>query len=105
VRGNFIDTELSNLNIASATISDDGWSGEIMFRGSVSDRADVQIGYEYQDVGNVKNRDVTVGLNYKVFDGLSILARGLMFDSETGLELGLRWQFGDLMMGRDSIFE
>lgn len=104
VRGNFIDVELSKLNIATATVSDDGWSGEIMFRGKISDRADVQIGYEYQDVGDVKNRDVTVGLNYRVFDGLSLLARGLMFDSETGLELGIRWQFGDLLFGgNDSI--
>jgi len=105
VRGNYIDTKLSNLNINSpSSISETGWSAEGMIRGQISDRADVHVGYEYHDVGNIKNRDVTIGLNYRVYEGISILARGIIFNNETGFELGARWQFGNLLFGdRDSI--
>lgn len=105
IRGNFIDAELSGLNINSpSTLSEDGWSAEAEIRGQISDRADVQIGFEYHDVGPVKNRDVTIGLNYRVLEGFSVLVRGIIFDSETGFELGVRWQFGDLLFGgRDSM--
>ncbi len=100
IRGNFIDVELSNLNATSPlSIDDDGWSAETMIRGQISDNADVQIGYEYSRLNDTRNRDVTIGLNYRMAKGLSVLARGLIFDSETGFELGVRWQFGDLLFG------
>ncbi|MAF84299.1 MAG: hypothetical protein CL797_09370 [Chromatiales bacterium] len=106
IRGNYVDTELSNLNRTSpSTISDNGWSAEGLIRGQISDRADVHVGFEFYDLGSVKNRDVTIGLNYRVWEGISVLARGIIFDSETGFELGLRWQFGNLLFNdRDSIF-
>lgn len=104
IRGNFIDTELSNLNITSPTsVTDDGFSVEGIVRGQISDQADVHIGYEYHNMSNIRNRDVTIGMNYRVFDGLSVMARGIIFDSETGFELGLRWQFGDVLFGGDSL--
>jgi hypothetical protein len=110
IRGNWVDTELSTLNIASPdSISEDGWSAEAAIRGRISDRADVHVGYEYYDLGSdpndVTNRNVTIGLNYQVWDGISVLVNGIIFDSETGFELGLRWHFGSLLLdGRDSIF-
>lgn len=106
IRASFIDVEVSNLSIPGNEVSGDGWSAEAQIRGQISDRADVHIGFEYHDLDNVKNRDVTIGLNYKVVDGLSVMARGIIFDSESGFELGLRWQFGDLLFGgRDSIVD
>jgi len=105
LRGNYIYAEMENLNVTSPSdISDDGYSVEAMIRGQISDRADVSIGYEYHDMDEVSNSDVTVGINYRVIGGLSVLARGIIFDSESGFELGLRWYFGDLIFNdRDSI--
>ncbi len=105
LRGNYIDTELSKLNAGSAsTISDSGWSVETLIRGQISDRAEVHVGFEYQELNDVSNRDLTIGLNYRVFDKLAIMGRAIVLDSETGMELGLRWYFGDrIFAGRDSI--
>jgi len=106
LRGNYINTKLKKLSTGSpSSVSDEGWSAEAMIRGQISDRADAWVGYEYfrlNDTNN-RNRDVKIGLNYRVYNGLSVLARGIIFDNETGFELGLRWQFGDFAMGRDSI--
>jgi len=105
LRGNFIHTKLSSLGSSSpSSISDDGWSVEGIIRGQISDRADIQVGYEYEDIGPVNNDDVTIGLNYRVYKDLSVLGRGIIFDNETGFELGLRWQFGNRVFdGRDSM--
>ncbi len=104
LRGNFIHTKLSSLGSSPSSISDDGWSVEGIIRGQISDRADIQVGYEYEDIGSINNDDVTIGLNYRVYKELSVLGRGIIFDNETGFELGLRWQFGQRVFdGRDSI--
>ena len=107
LRGNYIDTTIKNLNTSSpSSASDDGWSAEAIIRGQVSDRADVHIGYEYHHLSDIRNRDITLGVNYRVYKGLSVLGRAIVFDDETGFELGLRWQFGDLLFsGRDSIVQ
>ena len=56
------------------------------------------------NVGSVKNRDLMIGLNYRLFWGVSLLAKGVIFDDDTAVELGVRWYFGDLIFGgRDSI--
>jgi len=104
LRGNYIDTTISNLNNASpSSVSDDGWSAEAQIRGQVSERADVFIGYEYQRLSDIKNRDMTIGVNYRFYKGLSVLGRAIVFDNETGFELGIRWQFGNQLFGGDSI--
>ncbi len=104
LRGNYIDTTIKNLNIGSvSSVSDDGWSAEAIIRGQVSDRADVHVGYEYHRLSDIRNRDMTVGIKYRVFDGLSLMGRAIVFDNETGFELGLRWQFGNQLFGADSI--
>jgi len=100
LRANYLDAELTNLgNSSPASVSDDGWSAESMIRGQVSDRADVFVGYEYQRLSNVRNRDVTIGLNYRVVKGLSVLGRAIVFGNQSGFELGLRWQFGGPIFG------
>lgn len=105
LRGYYVDVEQSNLNPGNPpTLTGDGWAGEGLIRSQISPRADLEVGFAYQEVGSVKNTDAIVGLNYRVAWGLSLLARGIVFDDDTGFELGVRWYFGDLLFGgRDSI--
>jgi len=105
LRGNYIDTELSKLNgVSPSTVKDDGWSAEAIIRGQVSERTEVHVGYEYQRLSDIRNRDLTIGMNFRVYKGLALLGRAIVFDNETGFELGLRWYFGDRAFGgRDSI--
>ena len=106
LRGNYIDTEIKDLGTGSpSSVDDNGWSVEAQIRGQISENADAFVGYEYHELSDVDNRDLTLGLNYRVFYGLSVMTRAIIFDTETGFELGLRWQFGDLAFGRDSIFQ
>ena len=105
LRGYYSDVEHSDLNVDSGTsLTGDGWIAEASIRSQLTPRAEFEVGYAYQDVGTVKNSDVIVGLNYRLFWGVSLLAKGIIFDDDTGFELGLRWYFGDLIFGgRDSI--
>lgn len=105
LRGYYVDVEQSKLNPGNPpTLTGDGWSGEGFIRSQISPRAEFEVGYAYQNVGTVKNADVVVGLNYRLGWGIALLARGIIFDDDTGFELGARWYFGDLVFGgRDSI--
>ena len=100
LRGSYIWAEISDLNLLSPSdVSDDGYAIEAMIWGRISDRADVFVGYEYERMDEVRNRNATIGLNYVMFGNISAFTRGIIFDSETGFELGLRWQFGGLFGG------
>lgn len=102
LRGNFIDVDMDSQTQGS--IKDDGWSGEGLVRSQISDRAEVLVGYEYQDVGPISNSDVVVGLAYQVGAGVTLTANAIVFDNDTGFDLGIRWYFGKLIFGdRDSI--
>ncbi len=105
LRGYYVDVEQSNLNPDSPpSLSGDGWEAQGVIRSQISPRAEFEVGYAYQDVGTVKNSDVIIGLNYRIGWGFAALAKGIIFDDDTGFELGVRWYFGDLIFGgRDSI--
>ena len=105
LRGYYVDVEQSNLNPDSPpTLTGDGWEAHGLIRSQISPRAEFEVGYQYQDVGTVKNSDVTIGLNYRIGWGFAVLAKGIIFDDDTGFELGIRWYFGDMIFGgRDSI--
>jgi len=105
LRGYYVDVEQSNLNPDSApSVSGDGWAIAGLIRSQLTPRTEFEVGYAYQDVDTVKNADVTVGLNYRVGWGFALLAKGIIFDNDTGFELGVRWYFGDMLFGgRDSI--
>jgi hypothetical protein len=107
IRANYINTKMKTLNVTSPTsIDDNGYSIEGMINSQISDRADVFVGYEYYDMDKTSNSDVTIGLNYRVWKGLSVFSRGIIFDSESGFELGARGFFGGLIFNdRDSIFK
>jgi len=98
LRGNFVDVDLENVD------TDDGWSIQAEIRSQISERSEIQVGYEYYDVGDLKNRDLTVGIIYEVWAGLALTARGVIFDDDTGFDLGFRWYFGELVFSdRDSV--
>ena len=102
LRGNYVDVSLINPGVSNN--GDEGWSAEGLFRSQISDRAEVMIGYEYTDLGSVKNSDLIVGLGYQVGLGITLTADAIVFDTDTGFALGIRWYFGNLIFGnRDSI--
>lgn len=112
LRGNFINIDELGPTTPGSTqtaLSGDGWSAEAMIRSQISPRAEFRVGYEFQQydytgVSNVKNADVTIGLTYRVGWGVALTASGIIFDDDSGFDLGVRWHFGDLVFnGRDSI--
>jgi len=101
-RGNFIDVDMDSQTQGS--ITDDGWSLEGVIRSQISEKAEVLVGYEYQDVGPVKNRDLKVGVAYNFWGGITLTGDAIVFDDDTGFSLGVRWYFGRLLFNdRDSI--
>jgi len=111
LRAFYIDTEHKQLNSDSTTfdpLTGDGYELEAVIRSQISPRAEFEVGYAYQALTtnncgladcDTSNRDVTIGLNYRVWSGITLLARGIIFDDDTGFELGARWYFGDLFGG------
>jgi len=78
------------------TIDDDGYQFQGLVRGMISERTEVNFGYAYTefDSADISNADVTVGLLYGVSDAIQLKARGIVFDDDTGLELGIRVNLG-----------
>jgi len=104
LRVNVLNAELDGAqNSGLVKIDDNGWSAEGQIRSQISDKAEVMVGYSYQDLGSVVNRDAMVGLAYRVWGGLALTADANVFDNDTGFSLGIRWYFGDALFGRDSI--
>jgi opacity protein-like surface antigen len=84
---------------------DDGYFVEGMIRSMISDNVEIEAGIRYSDLSDsdISNTDVTLGLNYAVTDEFALHARGIIFDNDTGIEIGARLNFGGLL-GRDSLF-
>ncbi len=100
LRLNYVDTELES---SVAKVSSEGWSGEAMLRAQLSERAEIVTGVEYFDLDDTTT-NIVLGLGYELAGGLTLTARGILFNNETGLDLGLRWYFGErLFGGRDSV--
>ena len=89
---------IAYVNAELEDIDDGGFRLQGMIRGMVSDRAEVQLGYTYTDIGgdsDIDSRDITLGILYNVTGQLAIRASGIIFDNDSGLELGVRYNFGD----------
>lgn len=89
---------LSFINAELEDIDDSGYRVQGMIRGMVNDRAEVQLGYSYTDIGgdsDIQSRDITLGLVYNVTGQLAVRASGIVFDNDSGLEFGVRYNFGD----------
>jgi hypothetical protein len=105
IRGSYLDVDLKSPVPGGAT--GDGYSIEGLIRSQISEKADVMVGYEYQQIdqtgsSTLKNRNMLVGIGYRVWKGLSLNGNAIIFDNDTGFDLGIRWYFGGLW-GRDSV--
>ena len=98
LRIHYLDLELDN-------IEGDGYSFDTLIRAQVSDRTEVWAGTEYQDLDDVENLDIVIGLGYEIWNGLTLTGSGIIFNNESGWDIGLRWYFGDRLMGRDGLFQ
>lgn len=109
VRGAYID--ISKFETADGTTcqlvsgDDSGYFAEAMLRSELSDKVEIEAGFRYSDLSDsgISNNDVLLGLGYHVTDYLTIRAMGVIFDDDTGIELGGRLYFGSFL-GRDNVF-
>ena len=93
-------------NLCQLVNTDDhGYSAEAAVRGRMSENVEVDVSVRYSDLTDSALTDTQVSLSvaYALTDYLSLRARGIVFDTETGIELGARVYFGSLM-GRDTVF-
>lgn len=99
------DFETPN-NLCQLVSGDDsGYFAETMIRSQMSENVEIEAGIRYSDLSDsgIDNTDVLLGLGYHVTDYLTIRARGVVFDDDTGIEIGARLYFGSFL-GRDTIF-
>jgi len=108
VRLAYVDiTEFETPNNLCQLVSGDdtGYFGEVMFRSELSENVEIEAGFRYSslDDSDVSDNEVLLGLGYHVTDYLTLRARGIVFDDDTGIELGARLYFGNFL-GRDTLF-
>jgi hypothetical protein len=83
----------------------DGYTVDTLVRAQISDRAEVWAGTEYQNIQDIENMDVVIGLGYELWNGLTLTGSGIIFNNESGFDIGLRWYFGEALMQRDYLFK
>lgn len=108
VRAAYVDiTEFETPNNLCQLVSGDdtGYFGEVMVRSELSENVEIEAGFRYSDLddSNVSDNEVLLGLGYHLTDYLTFRARGIVFDDDTGIELGFRMYFGHFL-GRDTLF-
>jgi len=84
---------------------DNGYFGEVMVRSLMSEKVEIEAGFRYTDLDDsgTSDNEVLLGIGYHLTDYLTIRTRGVVFDDDTGIEVGLRLYFGNFL-GRDAIF-
>jgi len=98
LRAHYLDISLDGAE------DDNGYSVDTLLRAQVSDRAEVWAGTEYQNIADIENIDIVIGLGYDLWQGLTLTGSGIIFNNESGFDIGLRWYFGDRLLDRDSLF-
>lgn len=94
------------LNAELEDADEDGYTAQLLLRSALSERVELEGGYRYSDVGgasDISNNDILIGLGYHLTDWLSLRGRGIVFDDDTGWEVGFRMYFGGFL-GRDNLF-
>lgn len=97
LRAHYLDVSLDD-------IDEDGYSVDTLLRSQISDRAEVWAGTEYQDLDDIENIDIVIGIGYELWNGLTLTGSGIIFNNESGFDIGLRWYFGDKLLDRDALF-
>lgn len=108
VRAAYVDiSEFETPNSQCQLVSGDdtGYFGEVMFRSEFSEKVELEAGFRYSslDDSDASDSEVILGIGYNLTDYLALRARGVVFDDDTGIELGARLYFGNFL-GRDTIF-
>jgi opacity protein-like surface antigen len=100
-----VEMDVADGNCAKTSVDDDGYAVEGLIRGSLSEQIELEAGYRYTDLSDsdIDNRDAIIGLAYLFNDQLTLRVRGVVFDDDTGIELGVRYNFSSLL-GRDYLF-
>jgi len=83
-----------DIDVDGASVDDDGFEPELLVRYAVSDRAEIQVGMAYYDIGDENNTEIRTYLVYNVLPWLAIRAGGSVFDEDTSLSAGIRAYFG-----------
>jgi len=91
LRGYWVSVDL---DVGGFSVDDDGFEPELLVRYAVSDRAEVQVGMAYYDVGDVDNTEIRAFLVYNVLPWLAIRAGGTVFDDDSSIVAGVRAYFG-----------
>ncbi len=99
------DFEVPNSSCQLESGSDQGYFTEAMVRSELSDNVEIEAGVRYSNLrdSDISNTDVLLGIGYHLTDWVSLRARAVIFDNDTGIELGARLYFGSFI-GRDTIF-
>ena len=99
------DFEVPNSSCQLDSGSDQGYLTEAMIRSELSDNVEIEAGVRYSSLrdSDIANTDVLLGIGYHLTDWVSLRARAVIFDNDTGIELGARLYFGSFV-GRDTIF-
>ena len=99
------DFEVPNSSCQLDSGSDQGYLTEAMIRSELSDNVEIEAGVRYSNLSDsdIANTDVLLGIGYHLTDWVSLRARAVIFDNDTGIELGARLYFGSFV-GRDTIF-
>lgn len=82
------------VDIDDTDIDEDGFEPELAVRYAISDKAEVQVGMAYYDVGDFDNTEIRAALVYNLLPWLALRAGGSVFDDDTSLFAGLRAYFG-----------
>ena len=81
---------------------DDGYTFDSLLRAQVSDKAEIWVGTEYQELSDVENIDVVIGMGYELWKGLTLTGSGIVFNNASGFDIGVRWYFGESLLDGDS---
>lgn len=100
-----IDFQVPDSSCQLVSADDHGYFVEGLVRSALSEKVDIEAGVRYSDLrdSDISDTSVVLGIGYHVTDYLSLRARGIVFDDDTGLEIGARVYFGNLL-GRDFLF-
>jgi len=108
VRLAYVDiTEFETPNNLCQLVSGDdtGYFGEVMVRSELAENVEIEAGFRYSslDDSDVSDNEVLLGLGYHLTEYLTLRARAIVFDDDTGIEIGARLYFGNFL-GRDTLF-
>ncbi len=100
-----IDFQVPDSACHLISADDHGYFVEGMVRSSLAENVEIEAGVRHADLSDsdISDTGILLGIGYHVTHYLTLRARGVFFDDDTGIEIGARLYFGDLL-GRDSLF-